>query len=209
MSTQFTSLPNWLREFDSRRPLHASSQVTGTTARTNLASLVARCTRWCTLAVLAVVAFTAAAQGQALADGGPARWDKPVLTVRVADVAAWAGTDVQAALAGWSPAMPLVLTEAADADITLAAPVAAESVEGATAYTTGEGSTITSCTVVPVTKYAGTDQTQALTHEIGHCLGLAHNNGGADSVMYWIEGGHHWSTTVTATDVAAVKGMYR
>jgi hypothetical protein len=105
--------------------------------------------------------------------------------------------------------MPLVLTDSADADVVLAAPVAAASIEGATAYTTGEGSTITSCTVVPVTKYAGTDQTQALTHEIGHCLGLAHNNGGADSVMYWIDGGSNWSTTVTATDLAAVRSLYR
>ena len=193
-------------EFDSRRPLPADLHSSTDSTRRVHNSYTNGLRIVLIAAVLAVVGL--AAQGQALADGGPARWDKPVLTVRVADEAAWAGTDVQAALAGWSPAMPLVLTDG-PADITLAAPVAAESVEGATAYTTGEGSTITSCTVVPVTKYAGTDQTQTLTHEIGHCLGLAHNNGGADSVMYWIEGGQHWSTTVTPADVDAVRALYR
>lgn len=40
-------------------------------------------------------------------------------------------------------------------------------------------------------------------------LGLAHNNGGVDSVMYWIDGGANQPITVTATDLDAVRSLYR
>ena len=58
-----------------------------------------------------------AAQGAST--NGPVRWDKPVLTVHVADAAAWSGTDVEGALAQWAPAFALVLTDDVAADITL------------------------------------------------------------------------------------------
>jgi hypothetical protein len=48
MSTQFTSLPNWLRGFDSRHPLHASSQVTSGLAVRFDGGTGDGCTRECT-----------------------------------------------------------------------------------------------------------------------------------------------------------------
>lgn len=49
MSTNVTSLPNWLRGFDSRRPLHASSQVNSGSAVRFEAESGPGCTRKCTL----------------------------------------------------------------------------------------------------------------------------------------------------------------
>ena len=145
--------------------------------------------------VAATVILTAvAAPGQALAEGKP-RWEAAVVTVHVADEAAWAGTDVQAALDAWSPALAMTLTDDPGADVTLTSARSA-GIEGATAYRDGEGSRITSCRVELAPKYAGTEQGATLAHELGHCLGLSHNNLGASSVMYWIEGGEHFSPTV-------------
>jgi hypothetical protein len=115
---------------------------------------------------------------------------------------------VQAALGQWSPALAMTLTDSADADVILTSATSA-GIEGATAYRDGEGSTITSCRVELAPKYAGTDETAVLAHELGHCLGLSHNNAGATSVMYWISGGEHFSPTVTAVDLAAVRALYR
>ena len=129
-----------------------------------------------TLAVSAV-AFAVAAPGQALAEGKP-RWEAAVVTVHVADEAAWAGTDVQAALDAWSPALAMTLTDDPGADVTLTSARSA-GIEGATAYRDGEGSRITSCRVELAPKYAGTEQGATLAHELGHCLGLSHNNLGA------------------------------
>ena len=157
--------------------------------------------------LLAVAGFAAFAPGQALAEGAP-RWEAAVVTVHVADEAAWAGTDVQAALDAWSPALAMTLTDDPGADVTLTSARSA-GIEGATAYRDGEGSRITSCRVELAPKYAGTEQGATLAHELGHCLGLSHNNLGASSVMYWIEGGEHFSPTVTATDLENVRSLYR
>ena len=167
-----------------------------------------RIARIATAAAAALVAFAVAAPGQALADGKP-RWETAMVTVYVADAQAWGGTDVQAALAQWSPALAMTITDDPNADVTLTSTHTRHDVEGATAYRQGEGSRITSCRVELVDRFAGSDQTDVLTHELGHCLGLSHNNGGASSVMYWIEGGEHFSPTVTATVLNNVRSLYR
>ena len=162
-----------------------------------------------TLAV-ALVAFAVAAPSTAQA--GPARWSKPVLTVHVADEAAWAGTDVAGALAQWSPALALVLTDDPAADVTLGGPVASgvtASDVGATATTTTDGATITGCRIALAENLRGQDVTSILAHEVGHCLGLGHAVEGP-SVMFWTElGGDKLSPTVTATDLDNVRSMYR
>lgn len=192
--------------FDSRHRLSSDLHRSNSSARRVRAVYAIARIVTVIAAVVGVVGF--AAQGQAQAEG-PARWSKPVLTVHVADEAAWSGTDIAASLAQWSPALPLVLTDSADADVVLAGSTDADSVEGATAYRDGEGSTITSCRVVLSSAYAGADNGATLTHELGHCLGLAHNNMGAASVMYWIEGGEHSSATVTDADLDAVRSLNR
>lgn len=149
-----------------------------------------------------------AAQGQAAAETAP-RWERAMLTVHIADEAAWAGTDVAGVLEQWAPAMPLVLTDDPDADVVLAGHGPETGVEGATATREGSGSRITSCRVTLADRYVGADQGGVLAHELGHCLGLSHNNGGESSVMYWIEGGEHFSPTVTVADINNVEGMYR
>lgn len=146
------------------------------------------------------------------AQQGPARWDKPVLTVHVADEAAWAGTDVQGALDQWAPVFALVLTDDADADVVLDGPVATDVVAtdvGATATTETSGSRITGCRVGLAGSLRGADVTGILAHEVGHCLGLGHSVEGP-SVMYFSElGGSLLSSTVTAVDLTHVKEMYR
>lgn len=146
------------------------------------------------------------------AQQGPARWDKPVLTVHVADEAAWAKTDVQGALTQWAPVFALILTDDADADVTLSGPLATDVVAtdvGATATLETSGSRITGCRVGLAGSLRGSDVTGILTHELGHCLGLSHSIEGP-SVMFFSElGGSQLSSTVTAVDVAHAREMYR
>ncbi|MFQ6170353.1 matrixin family metalloprotease [Oryzobacter sp. R7] len=139
---------------------------------------------------------------------GPARWDKPALTVHVGDQDAWAGTDVAAAIDQWAAAFPMTLVDQADADVVLTTGPARTGDVGATARTATEGSTITGCRVDLPAKHAGKDMTDVLTHELGHCLGLGHLVDGP-AVMYWTELSDNLSPTVTKVDVAAVRALYR
>ncbi len=160
------------------------------------------------VAVAALLLAGFAAQGQATAEGAP-RWERAMLTVHVADTAAWAGTDVAGALEQWAPAMAMVLTDNPNADVTLAGQGPEAGVEGATATREGQGSRITSCRVTLAARFVGTDEGAVLAHELGHCLGLSHNNGGESSVMYGIAGGPQFSSTVTPADLDTVRGLYR
>lgn len=159
---------------------------------------------------------TFAVASPSTAQQGPVRWDKPVLTVHVADAAAWAGTDVQAALDEWAPAFRMTLTDSPDADVTLEVGNADDALGGdsvaATATKATDGSVITHCRVGLDVDRASTDVGPLLAHELGHCLGLGHRSGAeGGSVMHWFaqdfQGG--WSDTVTAADINRVKEMYR
>ena len=141
-------------------------------------------------------------------EGSVARWDKPVLTVAVVDRDAWAGTDVDAALEQWSPAMPLILVDGPAADIVLTTGPARTADVGATARTRVEGSTLVGCRIDLPAKRAGADMTDVLTHELGHCLGL-HHRIGVDSVMVSSELDDHLTDHVTDNDLDAVRRLYR
>lgn len=160
--------------------------------------------------LLVGVVVVPAAQGQALAEG-PVRWQKPALTVHVADEAAWAQTDVAASLAGWSAVLPMTLTDDPGADIVLASGAAEHEAVGATAYAHAEGSRILSCRVDLAPRMVGRDATGILPHELGHCLGIGDDEfpTKGPSVMYWIEGAPQYSATPTAEDLSFLRAMYR
>lgn len=164
------------------------------------------------LLALFAALVTFAVASPSTAQQGPERWDKPVLTVHVADEAAWAGTDVEASLEQWSSVFPLVLTDDADADVVLDGPLATDVVAtdvGATATPQAEGSVLTGCRVALAPALHGQDVTGILTHELGHCLGLGHSIEGP-SVMFFSElGGSDLSPTVTDIDLAHVRNLYR
>lgn len=156
-------------------------------------------------AIIAAIAVTPAP-----VDGGPGVWASPTLTVRVADRAAWSGTDVEAALEQWAPAMRMTLTDGR-ADITLDAAPATGELVGATAYRDTEAGVIRSCRVDLSEDQGGRDMTAPLTHELGHCLGLRHTDVGSDvpTVMWRASYGPHFSPAVTPTDLDAVRALYR
>jgi hypothetical protein len=156
-------------------------------------------------AVLALAAV--AAPGQAVAESRP-RWERAVVTVHVADTAAWSRTDVAGSLAGWSQVVPMVLTDDPGADVVLDSGATQDAAP--TAYPVVEGSRITSCRVTLPTRLAGTDATFVLPHELGHCLGLTHGErtGAGPSVMFWVAGGDSFSATPTAADLRVLRGVY-
>ena len=76
---------------------------------------------------------------------------------------------------------------------------------GGQAAKTVDGDRITGCSV---TLHPGRDSAVVMAHEFGHCLGLHHDNGHSDSLMFWVQGGDSGAAGVTHHDRTAQGALY-
>ena len=128
---------------------------------------------------------------------GPARWESTTVTI---------SPDLADAAAQWGDALTSVTVEEGAQIHAAPATTTDEGVGGEAHSTFTGGNYIQSCEVA-----VDADVTDAvLTHEVGHCLGLAHQSTGGPTNMHWwaadYQGG--WSDNVTNADLARLAELY-
>lgn len=141
--------------------------------------------------------FGALAQASSGYDG-PQRWQSTTVTI---------SADLAPVSEHWGDTLTFEVVESGAQITTVPESFSDKGVGGEAQSTFEDGNYLASCTIALP---EGKTDPAILTHEFGHCLGLAHRSGVTESNMHWwagdVTGG--WSDSVTEGDLNELAELY-